>query len=193
MIYSVMHVVLHLSNKQANWLYFIIFHHFHLTKKQQLQLLATSLITTFFTFWFYQTLLQKSDTLAFAYRKMQKTTASSILCKLITSINWSSILLLVYQLRSLATIRYFYVASSLSIHSSLMFEKIRCMCPSAYGVWIATANSQVLQLWRNDECILILDLAKEQYNKFVSFLKSDFKWISNQNQWLQLGIIFFFP
>ncbi|VIO88174.1 TBC domain containing protein [Brugia malayi] len=67
-------------------------------------------------------------------------------------------------MKSLTTLRKIYVASSVSVHSSPMFEKIRCMCPSSYGVWIATAHSQVLQLWKDDECILILDLGKEQYN-----------------------------
>ncbi|VDN93968.1 unnamed protein product [Brugia pahangi] len=70
-------------------------------------------------------------------------------------------------MKSLTTLRKIYVASSVSVHSSPMFEKIRCMCPSSYGVWIATAHSQVLQLWKDDECILILDLGKEQYNKSV--------------------------
>ncbi|EJW79271.1 hypothetical protein WUBG_09820, partial [Wuchereria bancrofti] len=67
-------------------------------------------------------------------------------------------------MKSLTTLRKIYVASSVSVHGSPMFEKIRCMCPSSYGVWIATAHSQVLQLWKDDECILILDLGKEQYN-----------------------------
>ncbi|KAL3989393.1 Rab-GTPase-TBC domain family protein [Acanthocheilonema viteae] len=66
--------------------------------------------------------------------------------------------------KSLTTFRKIYVASTVSVHGSPMFEKIRCMCPSSYGVWIATAHSQVLQLWKDNECILILDLGKEQYS-----------------------------
>ncbi|EFO16123.2 hypothetical protein LOAG_12385 [Loa loa] len=69
--------------------------------------------------------------------------------------------------KSLTILRKIYVASSVSVHGSSLFEKIRCMYQSSYGVWIVTANSQVLQLWKDDECILIIDLGKEQYNKFV--------------------------
>ncbi|VDN35224.1 unnamed protein product [Gongylonema pulchrum] len=39
-----------------------------------------------------------------------------------------------------------------------MFEKIRCMCVSPYGVWIATAHSRMLQLWKDKECIFVLDV-----------------------------------
>ncbi|VDO50718.1 unnamed protein product [Onchocerca flexuosa] len=73
----------------------------------------------------------------------------------------------IISMKSLTTLRKIYVASSISGHGSAMFEKIRSMCPSSYGVWITTAHSQVLQLWKDNECILILDLGKEQYNKLM--------------------------
>ncbi|CAG9534604.1 unnamed protein product [Cercopithifilaria johnstoni] len=66
--------------------------------------------------------------------------------------------------KSLITLRKIYVETLESVYGSPMFEKISCLCPSSYGVWIATAHSQVLQLWKDNECILILDLGKEQYN-----------------------------
>ncbi|VDK75482.1 unnamed protein product, partial [Litomosoides sigmodontis] len=68
------------------------------------------------------------------------------------------------EVRSLTTLRKFYISSLVSVHCSPMFENIRCMCPSSYGVWIATAHSEVLQLWKDDECVLMLDLGKEQYS-----------------------------
>ncbi|VDM14501.1 unnamed protein product [Wuchereria bancrofti] len=51
------------------------------------------------------------------------------------------------------------------IHQCL--KKYVVVCPSPYGVWITTAHSQMLQLLKDDKYILILDLGKEQYNKFV--------------------------
>lgn len=71
--------------------------------------------------------------------------------------------------RTLTTLRRIYVASPASGGGVPLFEKIRCMSCSPYGVWIVTAHSTLIQLWKDSDCLLLFDIAFDHSHKYVFF------------------------
>uniref|UniRef100_A0A915AWG0 TBC1 domain family member 2B n=1 Tax=Parascaris univalens TaxID=6257 RepID=A0A915AWG0_PARUN len=72
----------------------------------------------------------------------------------------------VLSIPSLTTLKRIYVASAASGSGAPLFEKIRCMCASPHGVWIVTAHSTLVQLWRESECRLLFDASYDHSHKF---------------------------
>jgi len=61
-------------------------------------------------------------------------------------------------LRTLSTVSSVYVASAAAGSQVPMFEKIRALAKSPHGIWLATAHSSLLQLWRDGQCEMLFDI-----------------------------------
>uniref|UniRef100_A0A9J2P777 Rab-GAP TBC domain-containing protein n=1 Tax=Ascaris lumbricoides TaxID=6252 RepID=A0A9J2P777_ASCLU len=81
----------------------------------------------------------------------------------------------VLSIPSLTTLKRIYVASAASGSGVPLFEKIRCMCASPCGVWIVTAHSTLIQLWRESECRLLFDASFDHSHKKPSLSDWDEK------------------
>ncbi|TKR81475.1 hypothetical protein L596_015339 [Steinernema carpocapsae] len=74
---------------------------------------------------------------------------------------------------TLTTVGSIYVASSANGSAIPMFDKIRSFSHSAHGVWLMTAHSSLVQLWREEECVLLYDITYDHSHRKPSFDDSD--------------------
>uniref|UniRef100_A0A914C583 Uncharacterized protein n=1 Tax=Acrobeloides nanus TaxID=290746 RepID=A0A914C583_9BILA len=74
---------------------------------------------------------------------------------------------------TLSTMRNIYVASVAAGSNTPMFEKIRQFCYSEYGIFLITAHSSLIQLWKDSECQLLFDITYDYSQRRPSFDDSD--------------------
>ncbi|KAL3088285.1 hypothetical protein niasHT_023845 [Heterodera trifolii] len=76
---------------------------------------------------------------------------------------------------TLSTVASVYVASA-SVGSQVpMFEKIRNLAPSPFGIWLLTAHSSLIQLWRDGQCEMLFDIRYDHSHRKPSFDEDDDK------------------
>ncbi|KAK0406461.1 hypothetical protein QR680_018585 [Steinernema hermaphroditum] len=76
-------------------------------------------------------------------------------------------------LSTLTTVGSIYVASSANGSAIPMFDKIRSFSHSHHGVWLMTAHSSLVQLWKEEECVLLYDITYDHSHRKPSFDDSD--------------------
>uniref|UniRef100_A0AC34R7H0 Uncharacterized protein n=1 Tax=Panagrolaimus sp. JU765 TaxID=591449 RepID=A0AC34R7H0_9BILA len=74
---------------------------------------------------------------------------------------------------TLSPIGNIYVAASASGSTAPMFEKIRAISNSPRGIWIITAHSSLIQLWKESECQLLFDVTYDHSHRKPSFSEED--------------------
>ncbi|KAL7073941.1 hypothetical protein ACQ4LE_006227, partial [Meloidogyne hapla] len=74
---------------------------------------------------------------------------------------------------TLSTITSVYVASSAAGSQVPMFEKIRALAMSPYGIWLVTAHSSLLQLWQDGQCEMLFDIRYDHSHRTPSFDEQD--------------------
>uniref|UniRef100_A0A914IDW9 TBC1 domain family member 2B n=1 Tax=Globodera rostochiensis TaxID=31243 RepID=A0A914IDW9_GLORO len=76
---------------------------------------------------------------------------------------------------TLSTVASVYVASA-SVGSQVpMFEKICNLAPSPFGIWLLTAHSSLIQLWRDGQCEMLFDIRYDHSHRKPSFNENDEK------------------
>uniref|UniRef100_A0A7E4V228 PH domain-containing protein n=1 Tax=Panagrellus redivivus TaxID=6233 RepID=A0A7E4V228_PANRE len=81
--------------------------------------------------------------------------------------------LVILNKHTLSPIGNIYVAASAAGSTVPMFEKIRALCDSEHGIWIITAHSSLVQLWKESECQLLFDVTYDHSHRKPSFDEHD--------------------
>uniref|UniRef100_A0A915EQ89 Uncharacterized protein n=1 Tax=Ditylenchus dipsaci TaxID=166011 RepID=A0A915EQ89_9BILA len=74
---------------------------------------------------------------------------------------------------TLSTLGSIYVASSAAGSHVPMFEKIRAFSSSPHGIWLITAHSALIQLWKNSQCQMLFDVTYDHSHRRPSFDEDD--------------------
>lgn len=70
-----------------------------------------------------------------------------------------------YLFSTLSTIGSIYVASAAAGSHVPMFEKIRAVSNSEYGIWLVTAHSSLIQLWKESDCQMLFDITYDHSHR----------------------------
>lgn len=60
-----------------------------------------------------------------------------------------------------------YVAAAAAGSHVPMFEKIRVFSASEFGIWLITAHSSLIQLWKGTECQILFDITYDHSHRLV--------------------------